>query len=603
MDVTGASTLTGNTNIAGSLTSSGVNTFYGATSIGGALTATSTLNVTGQTVFSSNVGIGTSSPYAKLSVVGEIVGSYFTATSTTATSTFANGIYITSGCFRGSDGNCITAGGGSGTVNTGLAGYLSYYPSGGTTVDDASNLYWDNTNSRLGIGTSSPYAKLSVVGETVSTYFTATSTTATTTLAGGLNVGSGRFVSDFSSGNTWIGSGNFGIGTTSPYAKLSVVGNTALDSSIINFASSSASTLTLNYLSSATSTIPRLANAWTIATSTTARPILLVNGNNGQVHIGNNPLESVMGTNYTLHVTQTPGAAAIASFQQEATGNGIISIYAFSGVAGLALNTFNNTAANGNNFYGKRAGGTHTIPSGVLTGYNLVKVTGLGYDSSGAYIEGNDVGLFMYAAQNFAAGAHGTYITFETTPNNSVTRAEAVRIDSTGNVGIASTSPWRTLGVNGTVAFNGLTTSVTGNAVCITTSKEITDAGAASCVPSALQFKKDISDITSDKAKDIILGIEPVQFTRKDNNQKRFGFIADWSEKLDKRLIEYKNGVGEIWSFDYMGYTSVITKFVQDLNADFQKLVAKVSGLEDKMNKQQVKIEELESRLELVERK
>ena len=37
---------------------------------------------------SGNFGIGTTSPYAKLSVVGEIVGSYFTATSTTATSTF-----------------------------------------------------------------------------------------------------------------------------------------------------------------------------------------------------------------------------------------------------------------------------------------------------------------------------------------------------------------------------------------------------------------------------------------------------------------------------------------------------------------------------------
>jgi hypothetical protein len=36
-----------------------------------------------------NVGIGTTSPYAPLSVVGQIVGEYITATSTTATSTFA----------------------------------------------------------------------------------------------------------------------------------------------------------------------------------------------------------------------------------------------------------------------------------------------------------------------------------------------------------------------------------------------------------------------------------------------------------------------------------------------------------------------------------
>lgn len=38
----------------------------------------------------TNVGIGTTSPYAKLSVVGEVVGSYFTATSSTQKSTFIN---------------------------------------------------------------------------------------------------------------------------------------------------------------------------------------------------------------------------------------------------------------------------------------------------------------------------------------------------------------------------------------------------------------------------------------------------------------------------------------------------------------------------------
>lgn len=45
---------------------------------------------TQQSLFFGSVGIGTTSPYAKLSVVGEIVSSHFTATSTTATSTFKN---------------------------------------------------------------------------------------------------------------------------------------------------------------------------------------------------------------------------------------------------------------------------------------------------------------------------------------------------------------------------------------------------------------------------------------------------------------------------------------------------------------------------------
>jgi hypothetical protein len=54
-------------------------------------------------------------------------------------------------------------------------------------------------NGLVGIGTSTPYAKLSVVGQTVSEYFTATSTTAT---------------SDFA--------GRIGIATSSPFALLGV---------------------------------------------------------------------------------------------------------------------------------------------------------------------------------------------------------------------------------------------------------------------------------------------------------------------------------------------------------------------------------------------
>ncbi|MEK7096325.1 MAG: hypothetical protein AAB896_03490, partial [Patescibacteria group bacterium] len=116
-------------------------------------------------------------------------------------------------------------------------------------------------------------------------YFLATSTTATSTFAGGLNVGSGRFVSDFSSGNTWVGSGNIGISTSSPYATLSVVGDSAFDSNVINIASSSASLLTLNYLSPATSTIPNTGN-WTIANNTTDIPIFTIEGSTGSIGIG-----------------------------------------------------------------------------------------------------------------------------------------------------------------------------------------------------------------------------------------------------------------------------------------------------------------------------
>jgi len=53
---------------------------------------------------------------------------------------------------------------------------------------DTNTLVVDSFNDKVGIGTTSPYAKLSVVGETVAQMFTATSTTATSTFAGGLDL-------------------------------------------------------------------------------------------------------------------------------------------------------------------------------------------------------------------------------------------------------------------------------------------------------------------------------------------------------------------------------------------------------------------------------
>ena len=135
-----------------------------------------------------NVGIGTTSPSAKLSVAGETVASHFTAT-TTATSTFptlsvtgnlydANGTGGSNGEILQSTGSGIewvatsTLGLGSDTF-LGLNDTISSYTSNrvlfqsGSGVTDSANLIFDGTN--LGIGTTSPFATLSVVGNVYAT--------------------------------------------------------------------------------------------------------------------------------------------------------------------------------------------------------------------------------------------------------------------------------------------------------------------------------------------------------------------------------------------------------------------------------------------------
>lgn len=82
-----------------------------------------------------------------------------------ATSTFFNGINVSSGCFSIA-GVCVggSGGGGSGTVaGTGSAGQIAYY-TGATTVSPTSTIFINNTTGFIGLnGTTTPEAPLTLV--------------------------------------------------------------------------------------------------------------------------------------------------------------------------------------------------------------------------------------------------------------------------------------------------------------------------------------------------------------------------------------------------------------------------------------------------------
>ena len=144
-----------------------------------------------------------------------------------------------------SAGNIIegsTSGGGGTVTGSGAATRVAFW-SGTSALSSDSNLYWDNTNNRLGIGTSTPSELLHVYHATTNTLAYLQSGDATTVFAMADTGGSTRLVSDggkfiFRVGGTasTAGSntteamriksdGNVGIATTNPTSKLHVGGN------------------------------------------------------------------------------------------------------------------------------------------------------------------------------------------------------------------------------------------------------------------------------------------------------------------------------------------------------------------------------------------
>ena len=118
------------------------------------------------------VGVGTTSPSYQLSVAGDI--------NTTGTirinGTDYGQFFINSAGVAGqlwkSDGSGVGAWADTSTfgfgniAGTGTAGQLSYFTNG-TTLASTSSLYWNSTNGRLGIGTSTPSEKLHITNGTL----------------------------------------------------------------------------------------------------------------------------------------------------------------------------------------------------------------------------------------------------------------------------------------------------------------------------------------------------------------------------------------------------------------------------------------------------
>jgi len=619
------------------------------------------------------LGLGTTTPGTNLSI-GD-TGNSTVNISATATSTFGSGINVLTGCFA-VNGTCVGGGSGSGTVNSGTTGQVPYYAGAGTTLTATSTLFIDTTSfvglsttSPKGLldvtgSSNSTSATTFVGGRTLSLINTDTTNNNGNTLAFRTNDAngllttassiSGRYTSHsasavsgqitFNTTNAGINAqrgvidsnGYLGLGTTTPGGRVAIVGTTSDPYMIFdNTAGQIVSGESLHKIYFTESGEFSALNDRTSAViETVATTDHAGNGNSTGLRFSTGysgtPVERLhlRGDGVTAFASSTPwGQYAFNANGAGITGP-ILSVGSSTQTSFVILNngyvgigstspatklTVHSTAASadgitvGNNNSGGRS--TVTVMSNNATGYFNAYGSATSFGLGGNTAFGSNSGIIVFTNGNVSSGGTDS---FSVRTGGYNTTQERLMVTSGGNIGIASSTPWRTLSVVGTVAFNGLTSSTAGNAVCILTTKDIVDAGNTTCVTSARDTKKNINEVSYKEAQEILMALNPVSFNYKESGDRRVGFVAEEVNKIDPRLvdlakedinykaIDVKIKKGNPVSVEYGNITSLLTKFIQGMYSDFQSLVAKVSGLEKRLDEQDKRIKALEQRLELL---
>ena len=210
----------------------------------------------------------------------------------------------------------LTGGGGSGTVNTGVQGYFSYYPSNGTTVDDQSVLFTDNTN--LGVGTASPTHKIDVAGNanlTSGNAYKINGTDVLTATALGSGVTSSSLTSVGTLANLTVtnpitGSVTGNAGTATALQAARTINGTSFDGTANITVAADANTLTGSTLASGV-TASSLTSVGTLSALTVTAPITgSVTGSSGST-TGNAATATALATARNINGVSFNGTANI----------------------------------------------------------------------------------------------------------------------------------------------------------------------------------------------------------------------------------------------------------------------------------------------------
>jgi hypothetical protein len=522
-----------------------------------------------------------------LALSGAISAPYFTATSTTATSSFAGGFTAANSAFNILQNGNVGVGTTTPTTNLQVVGR-------GVRITNTSNMADGLVLEQQGTGNAgSPRIFFLANGQSAGNaiyrdavnngLFINTAATPGTT-SGGLHF-------------AFMDNGNFGVGTyLVPTYKLQVAGEGRFSSYVdaANFvatSSSVASSFKGGFLSLASSTIGggTQAGGLTISGGATTTGTIAVQGTGTSTFAGNLNLASgnvfaISGTN--VLTSNTLGSGILTSSLTSvgaltsgsiASGFGSISIANSISTGGCGAIGSNTTCNNGQLYVADGTPGRVTL---TVQGYNngggstadIFKVSGFGgttlFNVTGdASALGGNVGIgttspwgLLSVNPNALAAGAPEFVVGSSSATHLV-------VKQNGNVGIGTTTPWRKLSVTGTVAFDGLTAGAGAGALCLTSNNEVTFSNGAGCTGSSQRFKHDITSLDASTSLDTILRLNPVSFVYNDDigvPGPQVGLIAEQVQQIDPRLVA-TDASGTPFTVKYENLTAILTAAIQDI--------------------------------------
>jgi hypothetical protein len=132
---------------------------------------------------------------------------------------------------------------------------------------------------------------------------------------------------------------------------------------------------------------------------------------------------------------------------------------------------------------------------------------------------------------------------------------------------VATTTPWRTLSVTGTVGFDGLTGATGAGSLCLDSNKQVVyNSASDNCLSSTRETKHDIQYLGLDSLSLVEL-LQPVSFVyNQGDGRTRYGFIAEDTAAVDEHLATY-NASGTVSGIDDRSILAIVVGALKDISS------------------------------------